>query len=185
MAPEFYDEKYDEKVDVYAFGMLLLELVSMDYPYSECSNPAAIYKKVSQGVFPESIQKIRTEELRKFIELCIAYDPDQRPEARKLLKHPFFDDVRKNMEPDRHYSDDPDVDCGFCTSDRSGSPAHASQCLVETGATSSEMDSKSDREEEPPYKSMPNGVKIRIQCAKDEGEPKLNFTLRYDRPGGT
>ena len=48
MAPEFYNEKYNEKVDVYAFGMLLLELVTMQYPYSECSNAAQIYKKVSQ-----------------------------------------------------------------------------------------------------------------------------------------
>lgn len=24
MAPEFYDEKYDEKVDIYAFGMVLI-----------------------------------------------------------------------------------------------------------------------------------------------------------------
>lgn len=48
MAPEYYNEKYDEKVDVYAFGMLLVELVTMEYPYCECSNAAAIYKKVSQ-----------------------------------------------------------------------------------------------------------------------------------------
>ena len=26
MAPELYDEKYDEKVDVYAFGMCVLEV---------------------------------------------------------------------------------------------------------------------------------------------------------------
>ena len=50
MAPEYYNEKYDEKVDVYAFGMLLLELVTMEYPYSECANPAQIYKKVSQVI---------------------------------------------------------------------------------------------------------------------------------------
>lgn len=51
MAPEYYNEKYDEKVDVYAFGMLLLELVTMEYPYCECTNPAAIYKKVSNVTF--------------------------------------------------------------------------------------------------------------------------------------
>jgi len=28
MAPELYDEKYDEKVDIYAFGMLILEIVT-------------------------------------------------------------------------------------------------------------------------------------------------------------
>jgi WNK lysine deficient protein kinase len=46
MAPEMYDEKYDESVDIYAFGMCLLEMCTSEYPYSECQNPAQIYKKV-------------------------------------------------------------------------------------------------------------------------------------------
>jgi len=46
MAPELYDEKYDEKVDVYAFGMCVLEMVTKETPYSECANAAQIYKKV-------------------------------------------------------------------------------------------------------------------------------------------
>ena len=32
MAPEIYDEQYDEKVDVYSFGMCMLELATMEYP---------------------------------------------------------------------------------------------------------------------------------------------------------
>ena len=47
MAPEMYDEVYDESVDVYAFGMCLLEMCTLEYPYQECSNPAQIYKKVT------------------------------------------------------------------------------------------------------------------------------------------
>jgi WNK lysine deficient protein kinase len=33
MAPEMYEEQYDESVDVYAFGMCLLEMVTGEYPY--------------------------------------------------------------------------------------------------------------------------------------------------------
>ena len=47
MAPEMYDEHYDEKVDVYAFGMCVLEMATSEYPYSECSGPAQIYKRVT------------------------------------------------------------------------------------------------------------------------------------------
>lgn len=47
MAPEMYDEVYDESVDVYAFGMCLLEMCTLEYPYQECRNPAQIYKKVT------------------------------------------------------------------------------------------------------------------------------------------
>ncbi len=71
-----YEEKgYSEKVDIYAFGMALLEMVftfffsreekithpcqiTGEYPYNECKNAAQIYKKVSQ-VIPAFInQKI-------------------------------------------------------------------------------------------------------------------------------
>lgn len=47
MAPEMYEEKYDEAVDVYAFGMCILEMATSEYPYSECQNAAQIYRKVT------------------------------------------------------------------------------------------------------------------------------------------
>lgn len=47
MAPEMYEEKYDEAVDVYAFGMCILEMTTSEYPYSECQNAAQIYRKVT------------------------------------------------------------------------------------------------------------------------------------------
>lgn len=46
MAPELYEEEYNELVDIYSFGMCLLEMVTFEYPYSECINAAQIYKKV-------------------------------------------------------------------------------------------------------------------------------------------
>jgi WNK lysine deficient protein kinase len=46
MAPELYEESYDEKVDIYAFGMLILELYSREHPFKECANHAQIFKKV-------------------------------------------------------------------------------------------------------------------------------------------
>lgn len=47
MAPELYEEEYNELVDIYSFGMCVLEMLTADYPYSECHNPAQIYKKVT------------------------------------------------------------------------------------------------------------------------------------------
>lgn len=51
MAPELYEEEYNELVDIYAFGMCLLELVTFEYPYIECANAAQIYKKVTSVSF--------------------------------------------------------------------------------------------------------------------------------------
>jgi len=36
-------------VDVYSFGLCIMELATMEYPYSECRNPAQIFKKVTQA----------------------------------------------------------------------------------------------------------------------------------------
>ena len=47
MAPEMYEEHYDESVDVYAFGMCMLEMATSEDPYSECQNAAQIYRKVT------------------------------------------------------------------------------------------------------------------------------------------
>uniref|UniRef100_A0A8C2ZDQ8 non-specific serine/threonine protein kinase n=1 Tax=Cyclopterus lumpus TaxID=8103 RepID=A0A8C2ZDQ8_CYCLU len=52
MAPEMYEEKYDESVDVYAFGMCMLEMATSEYPYSECQNAAQIYRRVTSVSVP-------------------------------------------------------------------------------------------------------------------------------------
>uniref|UniRef100_A0A0E0KXL3 non-specific serine/threonine protein kinase n=1 Tax=Oryza punctata TaxID=4537 RepID=A0A0E0KXL3_ORYPU len=92
MAPELYDEEYNELVDIYAFGMCLLELVTFEYPYCECSNAAQIYKKVSDGEKPSSLAKIEDPEVRFFIEKCIA-KASHRLSAQELLMDPFLRDV--------------------------------------------------------------------------------------------
>lgn len=40
MAPELYEEHYGTEVDIYAFGMAVLEMLTQEAPYRECSNPA-------------------------------------------------------------------------------------------------------------------------------------------------
>ncbi|XP_074316228.1 putative serine/threonine-protein kinase WNK3 [Silene latifolia] len=92
MAPELYEEEYNELVDIYAFGMCLLELVTFEYPYTECSNAAQIYKKVTSGVKPASLVKVTDPEVKTFIEKCIAHLPE-RLTAQELLRDPFLSDV--------------------------------------------------------------------------------------------
>jgi serine/threonine protein kinase len=90
MAPEMYEEKgYSEKVDVYAFGMCLLELVTGEYPYSECKNAAQIYKKVSSGAKPDCLQKVEDEEIKSLISACIAPE-SERPAVKEIFEHSFF-----------------------------------------------------------------------------------------------
>lgn len=89
MAPELYEEEYNELVDIYAFGMCLLELVTFEYPYVECTNAAQIYKKVTSGIKPASLAKVKDPGVRNFIEKCIANVSERLP-ASELLKDPFL-----------------------------------------------------------------------------------------------
>ncbi|KAH9607208.1 hypothetical protein KSS87_021274 [Heliosperma pusillum] len=92
MAPELYEEDYTEMVDIYAFGMCLLEMVTMEIPYSECDNVARIYKKVTGGVRPNCLTKVDDPEVKVFIEKCLA-QPRARPSATELLSDSFFDSI--------------------------------------------------------------------------------------------
>jgi serine/threonine protein kinase len=91
MAPELYDENYSEKVDIYAFGMCVLEMISTEYPYAECENAGQIFKKVLNGVLPEVLSRLVDCELKQVILQCLAPEAT-RPTALQLLHHPLFAD---------------------------------------------------------------------------------------------
>nr|XP_057905553.1 serine/threonine-protein kinase WNK4-like isoform X2 [Doryrhamphus excisus] len=90
MAPEMYEEKYDEAVDVYAFGMCILEMATSEYPYSECENAAQIYRKVTSGIKPDSFSQVQVPELKEIIEGCIRTKSSERFTVQDLLDHRFF-----------------------------------------------------------------------------------------------
>ncbi|KAH1259416.1 Serine/threonine-protein kinase WNK1 [Glycine max] len=97
MAPEVYEESYNELVDIYSFGMCVLEMVTFEYPYSECSHPAQIYKK---GKKPDALYKVKDPEVRQFVEKCLA-TVSLRLSARELLDDPFLqiDDYEYDLGP--------------------------------------------------------------------------------------
>ncbi|XDV48318.1 hypothetical protein PO909_017750 [Leuciscus waleckii] len=90
MAPEMYEEHYDEAVDVYAFGMCMLEMATSEYPYSECQNAAQIYRKVTSGVKPASYNKVMDPEVKEIIGECICQKKEERYTIKDLLNHAFF-----------------------------------------------------------------------------------------------
>ncbi|KAJ1385159.1 Serine/threonine-protein kinase, active site [Sesbania bispinosa] len=100
MAPEVYEEAYNELVDIYSFGMCVLEMVTFEYPYSECNHPAQIYKKVISGKKPDALYKVKDPEVREFVEKCLA-TVSLRLSARELLDDPFLriDDYEYDLGP--------------------------------------------------------------------------------------
>lgn len=93
MAPETYSANYDHKIDIYAFGMCILEMVTREFPYNECNHTIDIYRRVTQGILPESLKKVSDPNILNLIQRCIAVNPADRPNAADLLTDPYLCDL--------------------------------------------------------------------------------------------
>ncbi|RZC62436.1 hypothetical protein C5167_024201 [Papaver somniferum] len=124
MAPELYDEDYNELADIYSFGMCMLEMITSEYPYSECANYAQIYKKVVNRIMPAALSKVKDPQTMQFIEKCLGPVAERLP-AKELLNDPFL-----QLE-----------DCaGYCPVQLSGGvtaekETYAEQCVISEDRT--------------------------------------------------
>jgi len=92
MAPEMYGESYNEKVDIYAFGMCILEIFTGQYPYEECQNTGQIFRKVNAGIPPKALIQMENIAVKHFIESCLSKERE-RPTAKQLLQHELLIDL--------------------------------------------------------------------------------------------
>ena len=95
MAPEIYKEKYDEQIDIYSFGMTLIEIVTQSTPYAECETIPKIWQKVLNGQKPEIIKKIKHKKLKHIIEKCISKS-STRITIDELINNNFLNNDEDN-----------------------------------------------------------------------------------------
>jgi len=95
MAPEvFTGSKYDEKVDVYSYGMILFEIICREVPFDTEEDVANVGKLTVQGVRPdlEAVPPDCPEILRDLMIFCWAHDPKKRPSFEMIL--PMLEQVK-------------------------------------------------------------------------------------------
>lgn len=108
MAREVFEgDGYGEGVDVYAFGMALLEMSIREYPYTECTSPHEIFKRVMTGIPPQGLFSVTDACLRDLIIKCIATE-ESRITIKDCMKHHFIVD-------ESDYKDEADESSSFKT----------------------------------------------------------------------
>ncbi|MQM01212.1 hypothetical protein Taro_033965 [Colocasia esculenta] len=173
MAPEVYEEEYNELVDIYSLGMCILEMVTLEYPYSECTHPVQIYKK---GTKPEALYKVKDPEVRQFVEKCLATASRRLP-AKELLKDPFLRIDDGDQLGSRV------LDAGdLCPLVRqpSFSPHYSNGSLISNGFSNSLPHEGVNGWVYDHVDCEPHGIEL-FSCQEDDPFPNVDITIRGRR----
>ncbi|KAL0363910.1 UNVERIFIED_CONTAM: Integrin-linked protein kinase [Sesamum angustifolium] len=102
MAPEvFKHKKYDKKVDVFSFAMILYEMLEGEPPLSHYEpDEAAGY--VAAGHRPIFRAKGFIPELKELVEYCWAAETTVRPSFLEILKR--LEKIKETLPSDHHWS---------------------------------------------------------------------------------
>jgi len=90
MAPEVCAVKtkgYSEKADIFSFGMVMFEMMTLEKPYSDVplAQKWAVMEKGTRPTMSDAV-RAKYKSLLPVWEKCTALSPSDRPTAKKLLK---------------------------------------------------------------------------------------------------
>jgi serine/threonine protein kinase len=91
MAPELIrGQNYDQKVDLWSLGIMVMEMAEGEPPYMEFPPLRALFLITTKGIPDLKDPSKWSSEMRDFISKCLDKEPESRPDASELLKHPFL-----------------------------------------------------------------------------------------------
>ncbi|CAI9114660.1 OLC1v1015431C2 [Oldenlandia corymbosa var. corymbosa] len=89
MAPEVVKNQGNVLAsDIWSLGCTVLEMLTREYPYADVKDCELLFRKIIGGELPGTPENLSSD-AKDFIVKCLQYDPNARPDAAKLLEHPF------------------------------------------------------------------------------------------------
>lgn len=99
LAPEIFKvQRYDSKVDIWSFGMTILELAQGFNPFQNEHFARVLFHLVDAPTAP-TLEDLSNHSNRfiEFLNKCLTLNAAQRPTAAELLKHPFLKKPAKSL----------------------------------------------------------------------------------------
>lgn len=97
MAPEIIKQQpYGNRVDIWSLGIMTIEMIEGEPPYLDEEPLKALYLIATHGTPQLREPSAASKEMRDFLAVTLAMDPERRPSARELLQHPF---IKKAARP--------------------------------------------------------------------------------------
>jgi len=90
MAPEVIQEEYDKEADIWSLGITAIEMAEGKPPYYNIHPMRAIFMIPTRPPPKLSNPDQWSPEFISFVAACLQKKPQDRPNALKLLKHPFI-----------------------------------------------------------------------------------------------
>ncbi|GJN80594.1 ATP binding [Purpureocillium lilacinum] len=90
MAPEVVKQtSYTRKADIWSLGCLVVEMMTGNHPFPDCSQLQAIFK-IGGGKAAPTIPEHASSEAQEFLRQTFEIDHNLRPSADELMLHPFL-----------------------------------------------------------------------------------------------
>ncbi|KAJ3282658.1 hypothetical protein HK104_010783 [Borealophlyctis nickersoniae] len=103
-APEVMaqNNNYDEKADIYSFGITALELCFNRTPFDGWPALKVLLSKLEYDCPAIETSKTVSTTFYRMVRSCIYKDANERPSAQDLMDHPFFKNARNSHYLETH-----------------------------------------------------------------------------------
>eukprot|EP00736_Rhodelphis_marinus_P011032 Rmarinus@m.12533 len=94
MAPEVIRQTgHGRQADIWSLGCTVIEMATGKPPWSQFSTHVSAMFHIAMATEPPDIPDHLSDDAKDFLYLCLKRNPRERPNASKLLEHPFVSDA--------------------------------------------------------------------------------------------